>query len=119
MIPSSNAGEKPRKPAPTNIKSLLRIEIPDGSFQRKVNDLIVKSLKIAGVVVCIGVLTCVSRAQTYQVGPNGSTPNADEKKPSQSQQLGWGSNIQNARLARAAELALQHGDRAQALEFAQ
>ncbi|MGC1157541.1 MAG: tetratricopeptide repeat protein, partial [Acidobacteriaceae bacterium] len=35
------------------------------------------------------------------------------------QQLGWGSNIQNARLARAAELALQHGDHAHALEYAQ
>lgn len=78
----------------------------------------VKSLNIAGAVVCI-VLSCVSRAQTYQVGPNGTTQNADEKKSSQPQQLGWGSNIQNARLARAAELALQHGDRAQALEFAQ
>jgi Flp pilus assembly protein TadD len=32
--------------------------------------------------------------------------------------LGWGSNIQNARLARAAELALQHGDHALALDYA-
>ncbi len=33
--------------------------------------------------------------------------------------LGWGSNIQNARLARAAEQALQHGDKALALDYAQ
>jgi tetratricopeptide (TPR) repeat protein len=35
------------------------------------------------------------------------------------QQLGWGSSIQNARLARAAELALQRGDHTLALEYAQ
>jgi tetratricopeptide (TPR) repeat protein len=35
------------------------------------------------------------------------------------QQLGWGSNIQNARLARAAELALQSGDYALALNYAE
>lgn len=80
--------------------------------------MIVKSLNIA----CVGVfvlLACALRAQTYQVGPNGTTQAPDEKKQSQPQQLGWGSNIQNARLARAAELALQRGDRAQALEYAQ
>src|SRR5262249_55331296 len=60
---------------------------------------------------------------TYQVGPDGSTQTQDQKKdqkkPSQPQQLGWGSNIQNARLARAAEQALQRGDHAHALEYAQ
>ncbi len=80
--------------------------------------MIVKSLNIACVSVFV-LLACALRAQTYQVGPNGTTQAPDEKKPSQSQQLGWGSNIQNARLARAAELALQRGDRAQALEYAQ
>ena len=34
------------------------------------------------------------------------------------QALGWGSNIQNARLARSAELALQRGDYALALDYA-
>ena len=33
--------------------------------------------------------------------------------------MGWGSNIQNARLARAAQMALQRGDHAQAVEYAQ
>ena len=32
--------------------------------------------------------------------------------------MGWGSNIQNARLARTAALALQHGDHALALDYA-
>ena len=35
------------------------------------------------------------------------------------QSLGWGSNIQNARLARAAQLAILHGDKAQAVDYAQ
>lgn len=57
-------------------------------------------------------------AQTYQVGPGGDT------KPQQGQQqgntnLGWGSNIENARIARAAQQALQRGDKAKALEYAQ
>lgn len=57
-------------------------------------------------------------AQTYQVGPGGDT------KPQQSQQqgntnLGWGSNIENARIARAAQQALQRGDKVKALEYAQ
>ena len=33
--------------------------------------------------------------------------------------MGWGSNIQNARLARAAEMALKDGKYAAALDFAQ
>ena len=85
--------------------------------------MIVKSLNIACVGV-VAVLACVLRAQTYQVGPNGSTQPQEQKKQgqkqeSQPQQLGWGSNIQNARLARAAELALQHGDHALALQYAE
>ena len=33
--------------------------------------------------------------------------------------MGWGSNIQNARLARAAEMALKDGKYAAALDYAQ
>jgi tetratricopeptide (TPR) repeat protein len=60
-------------------------------------------------------------SQTYQVGSGGSEkPGAQTgQKQSPDQQLGWGSSIQNARLARAAELALQHGDHALALQYAQ
>jgi tetratricopeptide (TPR) repeat protein len=59
-----------------------------------------------------------AEAQTFQVGPDASTPAQQQTKPSQPQQLGWGSNIQNARLARAAQLALERGDHAQAFEYA-
>jgi Flp pilus assembly protein TadD len=70
-------------------------------------------------------LACVAHAQTYQVGPgssNGSPAqnNSQKSNPqSKEQSLGWGSNIQNARLGRAAETALKHGDHALALDYAQ
>jgi Flp pilus assembly protein TadD len=63
---------------------------------------------------------CAVHAQVYDLGPEGAkSPQAqtNEKQPSD-QPLGWGSNIQNARLARAAQLALQHGDKAIALDYA-
>lgn len=60
-------------------------------------------------------------AQTYQVAPE---PPAKPEAPAERGQtarpeLGWGSNIQNARLARAAEMALQQGNHALALDYAQ
>ena len=85
-------------------------------------------LKIALLWALAGA-ACVAGAQTYQIGGTGSSKSPQAKKqpaPSrqpqnrqpQNQQLGWGSNIQNARIARAAQLALQHGQRAQALDYA-
>ncbi|HVN92121.1 MAG TPA: tetratricopeptide repeat protein [Terracidiphilus sp.] len=68
---------------------------------------------------------CSAFAQTYQVGPGGSTGSASQnsspsqKKQAPSQNLGWGSNIQNARLGRAAESALEHGNHALAMDYAQ
>jgi tetratricopeptide (TPR) repeat protein len=65
-------------------------------------------------------VACAVPAQTYQLDSNESkTPQAG-KQTSQppGQALGWGSNIENARLARAAQLALQRGDRALALDYA-
>lgn len=56
-------------------------------------------------------------AQTFQVGPD-ATVKQDKIGPAD-QEMGWGSNIQNARLARAAELALQRGDHALAYSYAQ
>ncbi len=72
-------------------------------------------------------LTCAAGAQVYQVGQDNSAspqapanrPAADQSHADQSQSLGWGSNIQNARLARAAQLAIQQGNKAQAVDFAQ
>lgn len=65
------------------------------------------------------IFACHANAQTYQVGQApGNSRNPEQAQP-QNQQLGWGSNIQNARLARAAQLALQRGDYAQAYDYAQ
>jgi tetratricopeptide (TPR) repeat protein len=63
---------------------------------------------------------CAADAQVYEVGqdPSGTAASQSNKHQSSGQPLGWGSNIQNARLARAAQLALQHGDHALALDYA-
>lgn len=68
---------------------------------------------------------CTSHAQTYQIGPENSNQNSkpaqkQTQKQTQSQEpnLGFGSNIENARLGRAAEQALQRGDKGHALEYA-
>lgn len=70
-------------------------------------------------------LACAAGAQVYQVGQDNSAKSPQAKSShstaapaQQGQSLGWGSNIQNARLARAAELAIQHGDKAQAVDYA-
>jgi tetratricopeptide (TPR) repeat protein len=71
------------------------------------------------------VLACSVLAQTYKVGSDASAKPQSHSQPqtkqtqTPSQPLGWGSNIQNARLARAAELALQRGNNALAVEYAQ
>lgn len=58
-------------------------------------------------------------AQVYSVGSDSATSSQGQKQAqSADEPLGWGSNIQNARLARAAELALQHGDHALACDYA-
>lgn len=73
-------------------------------------------LKIA-FSLAFTVVACAVNAQTYQLGQDASKPSQNQKE--QDQSLGWGSNIQNARIGRAAELALQHGDRVLALDYAQ
>jgi tetratricopeptide (TPR) repeat protein len=76
-------------------------------------------MKVASVFV-LGALASCAGAQVYDVTPNA--PKTNQAQPSQTQstgqQLGFGSNIENARLARAAELALQHGDKVEALDYA-
>ncbi len=59
------------------------------------------------------------QAQTYKVGPDASATPQNGQTQTQGQPLGWGSNIQTARLARAAQLALQRGDHTQAVDYAQ
>lgn len=63
---------------------------------------------------------CHGFSQTYQLGPETQAkPGAQtEKTQAPAQELGFGTNIQNARLARAAELALQRGDHAMAMDYA-
>ena len=63
-------------------------------------------------------------AQTYKVNSGSSahpqTNPQNNPQASQSQkQLGWGSNIQTARLARAAEMALKNGQYSAAVQYAQ
>ena len=76
-------------------------------------------LTIASLFVPLA-LACAANAQDYNVGPDAAKSPQDptNQKQSADQPLGWGSNIQNARLARAAQLALQHGDKALALDYA-
>ena len=78
-------------------------------------------LKIALAWALLGA-ACALSAQTFQITPDASqSPQAkkDQKKDqNQSQPLGFGSGLQNARIARAAEMALQRGDKAQALNYA-
>ena len=76
------------------------------------------------VCVQIGALACALQAQTYKVGDSSSdkpqgpqSNNTDQTSPSN--KLGWGSNIQNARLARAAEQALKNRNFAAAVDYAQ
>lgn len=64
-------------------------------------------------------LVCGSNAQTYQLGPDASKPAPHAQSNGQQPDLGWGSNIENARIARAAQQALQKGDRVKALEYAE
>ncbi len=66
-------------------------------------------------------LACPILAQTYKLGPDSSAkPQIQNNQvQTQGQSLGFGSNIQNARLANAAELALRRGDHALAVDYAQ
>ena len=85
---------------------------------------LIARLKWLTIASAIGFFALPSAAtcQTYQVGPDNT---AKEKNPpakgqqAPQRQLGFGSNIQNARLAHAAEMALQRGDKALALDYAQ
>lgn len=82
-------------------------------------------LRFAGVLLTMISFALCGLAQTYKVGSDGSTktpstPNQPQSQSqSQDQSLGWGSNIQTARLAGAAEAAIKRGDHEQAVAFAQ
>jgi tetratricopeptide (TPR) repeat protein len=103
-----------------------RSKAPSGSTnptRRRVGIPLIARLAVVKVVLVFAfvALACSARSQTYNIGPDASdSPKAPVKTAhSPDQPLGWGSNIENARLARAAQLALQHGDHALAFDFAQ
>jgi tetratricopeptide (TPR) repeat protein len=63
-------------------------------------------------------------AQTYSLQPGAAQKNPPKATPKTGQppprpELGWGSNIQDARIARAAELALKQGNHPLAVSLAQ
>ena len=83
-------------------------------------------LKIAYLSLLGIVLILPSHAQTYTVGQSpaaqpqkNSVKQGGAQTQTPAQPLGWGSNIQNARLANAAQQALKQGNRALAVEYAQ
>ena len=64
---------------------------------------------------------CCAGAQANSGGSGAAKAPPAKSAPKQApdqQGLGFGSNIENARLARAAELALKAGDKVKALDFA-
>lgn len=79
-------------------------------------------LKIACAILFV-VLAFPSHPQTYQVGSGGQVKSQPGQKApqqqQQQQQLGFGSNIMDARLAHSAEQALQRGDHVLAFQYAQ
>jgi tetratricopeptide (TPR) repeat protein len=76
-------------------------------------------LKTAYVTALVVALACLLPAQTYKVGPSSEKPQSTTDQTSTpNKSLGWGSNIENARLERAAELALKDGNHAAAVDYA-
>src|SRR6185437_2215459 len=119
---------KPTSRAHSESKYITRVRLlqPWGLFP-KTPKMIERfaSLKIACVAWALAGTACAVNAQTYQIGPDASkSPQAKQNQPAKKQQkqqgssLGWGTNIQNARIARAAVMALQKGQKAQALDLA-
>lgn len=74
------------------------------------------------VSALLGAALCASgQDQTYKVnsGSSQQTPSQTSRSQPSGRELGWGSNIQNARLARAAEAALKSGNYSAAVDYAQ
>jgi Flp pilus assembly protein TadD len=83
-------------------------------------------LKIGYTFLLVFAVCFSLQAQTYQIGQPAAqspqpkkAPGKPAAQPSQSESLGWGSNIQDARIARAAELALKQGNHGEAVRLAQ
>ncbi|MFY9559340.1 MAG: tetratricopeptide repeat protein [Terriglobales bacterium] len=90
-------------------------------------------LRYLAVLATLAVATCASgQDQTYKVNsrsaeqpqtqksrPQAQSPEKRSEPQSHEKVLGWGSNIQNARLARAAETALRSHNYPAAVDYAQ
>ncbi len=78
-------------------------------------------LKMVVVYTLVVIPAALVYAQTYHVGDSApEKPQTGQPAQQDSQKdLGWGSNIQNARLARAAEMALKSGNYSAAVDYAQ
>ena len=79
-------------------------------------------IRIRYTGVCLAMLVTPLFGQTFEINQQGN-PTQSQKQPSPSQSsgqgLGWGSSIEVARQARAAQDALQRGDYAAAENYAQ
>jgi tetratricopeptide (TPR) repeat protein len=78
----------------------------------------------SALAAALTVTTCaIAQDQTYKVNsgsaPQPQTPKAQPGSKPSEKALGWGSNIQNARLARAAESALRSHNYAAAVDYAE
>ena len=84
--------------------------------------MIVRTVFLRAVCGCSLFASCWgAHGQVYTVGPQSAQPSAAPKgqpETSQQQTLGFGTNIQNARLAHSAEEALARGDHAAAADLA-
>ena len=79
-------------------------------------------------VLCLLLLDVVVLSQTFEISPSGGAPSKSTKKnskaaprqaaPSAENGIGWGSGIEVARDARAAQRALQKNDYSAAVNYA-
>ena len=72
---------------------------------------------LSAAFLLLGLLV-VAQAQSYKVGSDSATASPTVSQ-NETHPLGWGSNIQNARLAGAAEEALRNGKYSAAADYAQ
>ena len=84
------------------------------------NPRIFNFMTLLAAVVLMLAIGGASQDQTFKVGSDSKQPPARESQPQNAEKsLGWGSNIQNARLAHAAEEAIRDRNYAAATEYAQ
>ena len=91
-------------------------------------------LKIGYLILLVFAVCSSLQAQTYEITPPAGRPRSRHRPrrprlpaapakvapaPTQGESLGWGSNIQDARIARAAELALKQGNHGLAVQHSQ